>query len=106
MSGFIKILHIDPDYQITYFILRSPKSIRTSVPLQEAIELLKKEDFDLIVSEPHNRVIMKEQDNSSNPDPSSTTNNSLWRATMTISGKYSPIYFLKIGKREPARFQI
>ncbi len=64
MSGIIRILYIDPDYQITYFILRSPLSIRTSVPLQEAIELLKKEDFDLIVSEPHNRVIMKEQDHS------------------------------------------
>ncbi len=64
MSGFIRILHIDPDYQITYLILRSPLSIRTSIPLQKAIELLKKEDFDLIISEPHNRIIIKEQDHS------------------------------------------
>jgi hypothetical protein len=61
MARLIKILHIDPDYRITYFILRSRLTIRTSVPLQSAIELLKKEDFDLIVSEPHNKAILKEQ---------------------------------------------
>jgi hypothetical protein len=60
MARLIKILHIDPDYRITYFIFRSRLSIRTSVPLQSAIELLKKEDFDLIVSEPHNKAILKE----------------------------------------------
>ena len=60
----IKILHIDPDYQITYFIFRSRLNIRTSVPLQTAIEFLKNEDFDLIVSEPHNKVILKEQHHS------------------------------------------
>ena len=61
MSRVIKILHIDPDYQITYLIYRHNSSIRTSVPLQTAIELLKKEDFDLILSEPHNKAILKKQ---------------------------------------------
>jgi hypothetical protein len=61
MARLIKILHIDPDYRVTYFIFRSRLSIRTSVPLQSAIALLKKEDFDLIVSEPQNKAILKEQ---------------------------------------------
>lgn len=69
MSRHLRILYIDPNYQITYFILRSPFSVRTSVPLQEAIELLEKEDFDLIISEPHNRVIVKEQDHSLKSGP-------------------------------------
>ena len=61
MSRLIKILHIDPDYQITYLIYRHRSSIRTSVSLQTAIALLKKEDFDLIVSEPHNQAILKKK---------------------------------------------
>ena len=61
MSRLIKILHIDPDYRINYFILRSRSSIRTSVSLKTAVALLKTEDFDLIISEPHNRAILKKQ---------------------------------------------
>jgi hypothetical protein len=61
MSRLIKILHIDPDYQITYLIYRHPSHIRTSVSLETAIALLKKEDFDLIVSEPHNKAILKKE---------------------------------------------
>lgn len=63
MSKLIKILHVDPDYQIIYFIFGPRWSIRTSVPLQQAIELLKKEDFDLIMSEPHNKAILKNEPN-------------------------------------------
>jgi hypothetical protein len=42
MSEVIKILHINPDYQITYLIYRPQASLRTSVPLETALELLKK----------------------------------------------------------------
>jgi hypothetical protein len=61
MSRLIKILHIDPDYKATYFIYRPGSSIRTPVSLQTAIELLKKVDFDLILSEPHNKAILKKE---------------------------------------------
>jgi hypothetical protein len=67
MSRLIKILHIDPDFKITYFIYRQGSSIRTSVPLETAIALLKKEDFDLILSEPHNKAILKKQPHSVEP---------------------------------------
>ena len=72
MSRLIKILHIDPDYQITYLIYRDRSSIQTSVSLQTAIALLKKEDFDLIVSEPHNKAILKKQPRSGEAKGSST----------------------------------
>jgi hypothetical protein len=62
MSRLIKILHVDPDYQITYLIYRDRSSIRTSVPLQKAIALLKKEDFDLIISEPHHKAILRKRE--------------------------------------------
>ena len=45
MSRLIKILHIDPDYQITYLIYRHRSSIRTSVPLQTAIDALENRGF-------------------------------------------------------------
>jgi hypothetical protein len=61
MPRLVKILHIDPDFKITYFIYRQGSSIRTSVPLETAIALLKKEDFDLIISEPHNKAILKKE---------------------------------------------
>ncbi len=61
MNGHVKILHIDPDYRINYFIFRPRLSIRTSVPLPTAIELLKTIDFDMILSEPHDKVILKGQ---------------------------------------------
>jgi hypothetical protein len=61
MPRLIKILHIDPDFQTTYFIFRDRSSIRTSVPLKTAIDLLKKEDFDLIISEPHHKAILKKE---------------------------------------------
>jgi hypothetical protein len=61
LTKLIKILHIDPDYQITYLIYGPGSSIRTSVPLQTAIDLLKEVDFDLILSEPHNKAILKKE---------------------------------------------
>ncbi len=59
----IKILHIDPDYKVTYFINRPGSLIRSPIPLKEAINLLKTEQFDLILSEPHNKAILKPQAN-------------------------------------------
>ena len=63
MNTPIKILHIDPDFKVTYFINRPGSLIRSSVPLKQAIQLLKTEQFDLILSEPHNMAILKPQAN-------------------------------------------
>jgi hypothetical protein len=64
MNQSIKILHIDPEYQATYFDYRPGASIKSTLNLQEAINLLKTVDIDLILSEPHNRAIL----NPSQPD--------------------------------------
>ena len=65
----IRILHIDPDYEVTYFVYRPGSTIRSSVPLETAITLLKKEDFDLILSEPHHKAILKNRQHFLKPRP-------------------------------------
>ncbi len=61
MDKPIKILHIDPNYKVTYFINRPGSLIRSLVSLKEAIHLLKTEKFDLILAEPHNKAIWTPQ---------------------------------------------
>lgn len=61
MDKPIKILHIDPDYAITYFINCPGSLIRSTLPLKEAINLLKTEQLDLILSDPHNKAIWAPQ---------------------------------------------
>lgn len=58
MAENIKILHVDPDFKVTYFIYRPGSSIQTAVSLREAINLLKTIDFDLIMDEPNNHAIL------------------------------------------------
>lgn len=53
-----KILHIDPDFNITYFLIRPGATIKSSLSLQSAIQLLKREKLDLILSEPDNKAIL------------------------------------------------
>lgn len=57
----IKILHIDSNFKVNYFIKRSGSIIRSPIPLEQAVKLLKDEEFDLILSEPHNKAILKPQ---------------------------------------------
>jgi hypothetical protein len=56
-----KILHIDPDFNITYFIIRPGATIKSSISLLCAIQLLRNEKLDLILSEPHNKAILTPQ---------------------------------------------
>ena len=54
-----KILHIDPSYQVVYFILGERTSIRSTLPLKTAIRLLQDNvEFDLIISEPQEMAIL------------------------------------------------
>lgn len=68
MNTPVKILHIDPDFKVTYFIKHPGGIIRSLISLQQAIQLLKTDEFDLILSEPDNKAIMKPQTNSSTMD--------------------------------------
>ncbi len=61
MKKPINILHIDLDWKIIYIIIRKGSLIKSGVPLKTAIDLLKKVNFDLIVSEPHQKAILTPQ---------------------------------------------
>jgi hypothetical protein len=69
MKNPIKILHIYPDYKVTYFIIRDGGFIKSSVSLEAAVTLLKNEEFDLIISEPHKRAILNPQASPKNIAP-------------------------------------
>jgi hypothetical protein len=58
MDHPVKILHIDPDYQVTFFLYRSGISTHSLISLEQAVHLLKTEKFDLILSEPHHQAIL------------------------------------------------
>ncbi|HMK66390.1 MAG TPA: response regulator transcription factor, partial [Thermodesulfobacteriota bacterium] len=64
----IKILHINSDFKATYFIKKSGSIIRSAISLEQAVKLLKEEEFDLILSEPHNKAILKPQAGAASTD--------------------------------------
>jgi hypothetical protein len=61
MDEPIKILHIDQNYQVTFFLYRSGISTHSQITLEQAVNLQKTEKFDLILSEPHHQAIMNPQ---------------------------------------------
>jgi hypothetical protein len=58
MNKLIKILHINPSWQVIYILIRDRVLIKSKVPLEKAISMLKNEKFDLIVSEPQKIAIL------------------------------------------------
>ncbi len=63
MNKTIKILHIDPEFKVTYFINYFGVMAYYQISHEQAIFLLKKIRLDLILSEPHQRAILNR-----NPD--------------------------------------
>jgi hypothetical protein len=61
MDNPVKILHIDPDYKVTLFLYRPENSTHTQLSHEQAVNLLKTEKFDLILSEPHHQAILDPQ---------------------------------------------
>lgn len=59
MDRTVTILYIDQDYQISHWTFRGKDKTINPVPLPQAIELLKTNEFDLIFSEPQNMAILK-----------------------------------------------
>jgi hypothetical protein len=58
MEKPIRIMHIDPDYNVTYLIKCAGFYFQSLLSVEEAVDLLRTEKIDLIISEPHNRVIL------------------------------------------------
>ena len=48
MDNLKKILHIDPDFNVTYFLIHQGATVKSSISTQCAVQLLKKEKLDLI----------------------------------------------------------
>lgn len=61
MSKPIQILYIDPDYRIIVFNDHSKPFGHYAVSIGDAVDLLKTEEFDLILSDPHNRAYLSPQ---------------------------------------------
>jgi|WetSurMetagenome_2_1015567.scaffolds.fasta_scaffold469388_2 hypothetical protein len=57
-KGPIKIIHIDQEYRVVYWIFLVSGITKSTVSLSGIVNLLKKERFDLIISEPHRLYIM------------------------------------------------
>ncbi|MBI4763962.1 MAG: hypothetical protein HY787_05080 [Deltaproteobacteria bacterium] len=68
MNKTVKIMHIDPDFRVTYFINHDGVLISSPLSLEQAISLLKTEKLDLILSEPHQKAILDTQDHPNKMD--------------------------------------
>jgi len=54
----IKILHIDSHYEIFYILIKESSLIKSTVPIECAISMLKTDWFDLVLSEPQHLAIL------------------------------------------------
>lgn len=61
MKEPIKIMHIDTDYHVVYVLIREGALIKSTVPLEIAIPMLKNEHFDLILFEPRHMAFLTPQ---------------------------------------------
>jgi hypothetical protein len=61
MKRSIKIMHINSHYEVIYVIINDGTLIKSTVPLETALSMLKNEKFDLILAEPHNMAILTPQ---------------------------------------------
>ncbi len=61
LNSPITILHINQKYEVSYWIIRENTKIVSSIPLCQAIDLLKTTEFDLILSEPQNLAIITDK---------------------------------------------
>lgn len=61
METPIKILHIDPDWKMIYLHIQNGVTMKSIVPLEPALFMLKNTKFDLILSEPQNIAILTPQ---------------------------------------------
>ena len=61
MKKLIKILHVDASWKVLYILIRGGALVKTAVSIKTALTLLKKQKFDLILSEPQNIAILDPQ---------------------------------------------
>ena len=59
VKKIVKILHIDRDWKVTYFIIRKGILMKSYISLEATLSMVKKDFFDLILSEPQKLAILK-----------------------------------------------
>jgi hypothetical protein len=59
VTSFIKIMHIDPDYQVFLMVIDNGTSTLSTLSLREALELIRARDLNLILSEPQNMAFFE-----------------------------------------------
>jgi hypothetical protein len=60
MSIPVNILHIDSDYRVHHLVIEEGFFNQSTISLETAIAFLKLMKFDLILSEPHNKVLIEQ----------------------------------------------
>jgi hypothetical protein len=55
----VNILHIDSDYQVHHLVIEEGIFNHSMISLETAIAFLKSIKFDIILSEPHNKVLLE-----------------------------------------------
>ena len=68
LNETVKILYIDQDFRVTYFINHDGILISSPISQEDAIILLRTENLDLILSEPHKKAIINPQGHSKQVD--------------------------------------
>ncbi len=58
MKTPVKILHIDTDYQVAYWLIFEGTRIKSHLSMEIALSMLENELFDLILSEPQNMAVL------------------------------------------------
>ena len=80
MKKSIKILHVDLNWDVVYILIQDQILLKSTVPLNTAVDLLKKVKFDLILSEPQNKAVLTPQTATDHIDyiKDSLTQSPLW----------------------------
>jgi hypothetical protein len=58
MKKPVKILHIDLNWKIFHLVVLPGTLIKTPISLETTLDMVKENNFDLIISEPHHKAIL------------------------------------------------
>ena len=100
MKAPIKILHIHEDYRVIYTLIYDNVEIKSTLPLETALSLLKNETFDFLIFKPQNLLILtpqtskKEMDRNLFPFSNSSSNgiNSSIISELIIKTNLNPLF--------------
>jgi hypothetical protein len=66
METLRRILYIDPSWKVMYILIRGGVMIKSMISLETTLSLLKKQNFDLLLTDPLNMTILSSQESLKN----------------------------------------